>query len=196
MGFRRTGEQLSLFHGVVGAVVLDRVAFPQLADDADGLLQHLSAYVGAGPVDAGDVLVETLPGADAQEEAAVEHHCGGGGGVGDDCRMHADEGGGDPGAYTELLGGFGDATEDRPDEGALTLFGNPGMEVVGDAGEAEADLFCPGRVAHQHLGLVLLAGQPVAELEERRLGLSHRPLLPRREWHQAWPLPRGGRRES
>ena len=55
-----------------------------------------------------------------------------------------------------------------PDEGALPLAVDPGMEVVGDEREREARLLGPARVAHEIERTVLLARQRVPDVHARR----------------------------
>jgi hypothetical protein len=75
--------------GVVAAAVAVLAARPQRAHDLDGLLEHLQAHVGLGPVRAEDVLVERLAAADPEVEAALEQHGAGRRRLGDHRRVDA-----------------------------------------------------------------------------------------------------------
>jgi len=48
---------------------------------------------------------------------------------------------GHAGSDLQCVGFAGDPTEDRPDEGAFLLLGEPGVKVIGDECELEACLF-------------------------------------------------------
>ena len=125
------------------------VALPELAHDLDRLLEHRDALVGRGPADAGDVLVQVLAGADAEEEAAGPHHRRARRrGLRDDRRVDADQRAGDARAEPEALGRLRDAADHAPDERALALRVVPRVEVVGDQAEREAGLLGELRVAH------------------------------------------------
>jgi hypothetical protein len=65
-----------------------------------------------------------------------------------------------------------DPAEDAPDERALTLRVDPGMEVVGDHREAEAQLLRARRVPDEVEGQVLLRREPVAELGHAAVGTA------------------------
>ena len=86
------------------------------------------------------MLVEVLAGADAEEEAARQHRGGGRGGLGDDRRVDAEYGARDAGADRDSLRRLGDAPEDAPDERALALAVDPGVEVIRDQGEVKSRL--------------------------------------------------------
>jgi hypothetical protein len=122
---------------------------PQLADHLDGLPKHRPPIVRAWPSAPGHVLVQPLPGAHTEEESILEHRASRGSGLRDDRRVHPYGRAGHRGAHFELVGHGRDASQDGPHEGALALGVDPGMEVIGDRGEIEADLFGSGRVGEE-----------------------------------------------
>ena len=81
--------------GVVAASVTDEAALPEPPQQADCLLQHLEAKLRRGPTLARDVLVQVLPGPDAEEESAFEQRRSRRGRLGDDRWMNADQRTGD-----------------------------------------------------------------------------------------------------
>jgi hypothetical protein len=121
----------------VAPAVAALAALPQVAHDLDGLLEHLQAHVGLGPVRAEDVLVERLARADAEVEAAAEHDCARRRGLGDDRRVDADRRAGHAGGDNQI-GCLGYRPDHRPDEGAVALLVVPRVVVVGDPQRVEA----------------------------------------------------------
>ena len=115
------------------------LAPPELADDLDGLLEHLGPDVPFRPALPEDVLVEVLAGPDAEEEP-TGHQCRGGrGSVGDDGRMDPDGGAGDARSRRiDRSVACGDRPEHAPHERAVALAVDPRVEVVRDQGEREA----------------------------------------------------------
>lgn len=99
-----------------------------------------------------------------QREAALQHDSCGCGGMGDHGGMNANSGTGHPGHDVNPVSRLCDTSEGRPHERAMTLGGDPRMEVVRDRREAEPRLLCPPRIIHQLLGPVLLGRDLVAEL--------------------------------
>ena len=154
-----------LLDGVVRPVVRLVAALPEQAQHLDRLLEHLQPLLRAGPHGAGDVLVQLLAGADAQEEAALQHHLRGCRGLGDDRRMDPDRRAGHARAEAQLLGGLRDPADHAPDERALALRVDPGVVVVGDQRKGEARLLGQPGVAHEVVRAVLLRGERVAEFD-------------------------------
>ena len=142
-GRRRQRVQARILDRVVGAVERRFVAAPQQPDDLDCLLEHLEPHVRRRPTRADDVLVEVLAGADAEKEASGHQRGRRGGCLCNDRRVTADDRAGHAGSELEAMRRLGDAPDDRPDEGALTLSVDPGMKVVGDEGVLEAALLGP-----------------------------------------------------
>ena len=78
--------------------------------------------------------------------------------------MNPDQRTGDAGAEAEPLGRVSDGADHVPNEGAVALSVNPGVEVVGDQRETEAGLLGRLREANEVVRGVLFAGERVAEL--------------------------------
>ena len=79
--------------------------------------------------------------------------------------MNPDQRTGDAGAEAEPLGRVSDGADHVPNEGAVALSVNPGVEVVGDQRETEAGLLGRLREADEVVRQMLFAGERVAELE-------------------------------
>ncbi len=120
--------------------MVDGVAGPQLAHHVDGFLEHLPTDLRARPPLSGDVLVQRLTGADAEEEPAVEQQRRGGGGLREDRGMDAHDRARDAHTDFDALGRRRDRAEHRPHERAVALGGDPRVVVVGDGDEVEAEL--------------------------------------------------------
>jgi hypothetical protein len=73
--------------------------------------------------------------------------------------MHPDQRAGDASAHAQRSGLPGYPAEHRPDEGALTLLLEPGVEVIRDQGKAEAHLLCAAGLFDKSIGPVLFAGE-------------------------------------
>ena len=89
---RRVGHRVDagVLHRVIAAVMGDQPTLPELADDLDGLLEHLEPSVDRGPAMAQDVLVQSLARADPEDESPVEQELRGCGGLGQDRRVDPD----------------------------------------------------------------------------------------------------------
>ena len=161
----RERVQAGLLEPVVLAVVALVAALPEQSDNFDRLFEHLEPHVPGRPAVAEDVLVQVLARADAEEEAPRHHGRGRRGRLGDDRRMRADERTGDSCPDPERLGRLRDPAEDGPDERALALAIDPGMEVVGSERELEASLLRRPGVADEVVGRMLLRRERVAELD-------------------------------
>ncbi len=147
-----------VLHAVVAAAVALHPALPKPADDLHGLLEHLKAFVGPRPVVAEDVLVERLPAAEPEREAALEQHRGSRGGLRDDRRVDAHGRAGDGGRQLDLRGGLGERPDRRPHEAAVSLLIVPGVEVVGDPQQAgEAGVLGHARLSDELARVELLA---------------------------------------
>jgi hypothetical protein len=77
--------------------------------------------------------------------------------------MDPDRGTRHAGPDPEAIGDLSDPTDHRPDERALALFVDPGVEVIRDETERETRLFGFRRVADQVLRSMLFTGQLVSE---------------------------------
>jgi hypothetical protein len=119
---------------------------------AQRLAEHLVADARRRPAPAHDVLVEPLPGPDAQGEAAVAEQRRGGRRLGDDRRVVAEERAGDAGGELDALGAGGDRAQDRPGEAGVVVAEQPGVVVVADLDEVEPGLLGPDRLGDQLLG--------------------------------------------
>ena len=161
---------------MVDRVVLASVgvlaALPEKADHLDRLLEHRDPFVWRGPAGAGDVLVQVLARAEPEREAARQHRADGGRGLRDDRRMRANQRARDPRRDFDPLGCLRDPAQHAPDERALSLRVDPGMEVVGDHREREAELLRSGCVADEVERCMLLGRQPVAELGHAALATA------------------------
>ena len=118
------------------------------------------------------MLVQVLAGTEAEREPAGQHRADGRRGLSDDRRMRSDQRAGDAGGELESLRRLRDPAEHTPDERALALGVDPGVEVVGDHREGEAQLLRPRGVANEVERCVLLGREPIAELR-------HGALVPR-----------------
>src|SRR3954463_11312969 len=96
-------------------------ALPEKSDHLDGFLEHVEALIRKRPAATEHVLVEVLPGADAEEEPPRHHaaHCCCS--LRDDRGMDTDDRRGDTGADADALRGLRDPAERRPHEGAVPL---------------------------------------------------------------------------
>jgi hypothetical protein len=108
------------------------------------------------------VLVQVLAGAQAQEEAPRHHGRRRRRRLRDDRRVDAHRGTGHAGAKAQALGSVGDRADHAPDERAVALAVDPGVKVVGDQREGEADLLGAPGVAHQVVGRVFFARKGIA----------------------------------
>jgi hypothetical protein len=134
-----------VLHHVVLAVVGDQAALPHLADHRDGLLQHVEPGVHWRPVVAQNVLVQGLPGAHAESEAAAHQLLTGSRGLRDDHRMQAYRPTRHRGLEPQVAGRPGNAANHGPDKRGMALLVEPGVEVVGDPRGTEAGLLRPRR---------------------------------------------------
>jgi hypothetical protein len=152
------------------------VAAPELRDDLERLVEHLEPLVGPRPARAGDVLVQRLAAADAEEEPSFHQERGGGSRLSDDRRVDADQRAGDGRAQPETLRPLRDRADHAPDERAVSLRIHPRVEVIGDEDVREARVLGAARVLDELRRRVLLGGQPVADLHDvpvpRRRGLK------------------------
>jgi hypothetical protein len=178
------------------AVVGNAVALPQGSDHVDRLLEHLQADVGDRPAIAEHVLVEVLSRSHSQKEPSGQHRRTRGGCLSDDRGMDPDRGTGHAGPDPEAVGDLSDPPDHRPDEWALALFVDPGVEVIRDEAERETRLFGSRRVADQVLRSMLFAGQLVSEFGHG--SLPHLGLMTGRasSTHMGAPAIDAGRRSS
>ena len=156
----------------VDACVLDAIvlpleaaglAAPEQSHDLDGLFEHLEPLAGGGPAVAEDMLVEVLARPHTEEESPRHHVGGRRRRLGHDCGVDPDRRTGDAGPEPQLVRRGGDAADHAPDERALPLPLDPGMEVVGDQCEREAVLLRAPRMAEEVERAMLLAREGVAE---------------------------------
>jgi len=161
-------------------VVALKVALPELADDRDGLLEHLQAHVGLRPAIAEDVLVERLAAADAEPEPAGHERRRRRRGVRDDAGMRADRGARHRGHPAHLVGRLSERAEHGPHERALALLVVPRVKVIGDPGRAKPRLLGMAGVADDLAGGKLLAGEEDADLGHGGLPLPDSGARPTR----------------
>ncbi len=119
-----------VLYAVVAAAVALHPALPERADDLHGLLEHLQALVGRGPVVAEDVLVERLAAAEPEREAPLQQHRAGRGGLCDDRRVDADGRARHCGRDLHRGGRLCERADRRPHEAAVSLLVVPGVVVV------------------------------------------------------------------
>ena len=129
------------------------------ANQPDRFLQLLQANGRRRPANAGDVLVEGLAGPDAPGESPWHQVGDGRRGLGEDHGMDPGGRAGHADGDVQLGGALGDPPEDRPHERRMTLFVDPGVEVVGDRHEVEAVLFGLAGQLDEASGMVFLARQ-------------------------------------
>ena len=174
IGIGCSGERVEprVVEGVVPAPMGLFPALPEEADHLDRLLEHLDSLVGRGPARAGDVLVQVLACTEAEREPAGQHRADGRRGLSHDRRMRSDQRAGDAGGELESLRRLRDPAEHAPDEWALALGVDPGVEVVGDHREGEAQLLRPRGGANEVERCVLLGREPIAELRHGALGTA------------------------
>ncbi len=129
--------------------MLHDLAAEELANDLDGLFEHLRAHRRLRPVLADDVLVERLARADAQVEAARIHRRERGGGLRQNRRMIAEAWSRHAGAELDGARLRAERAEPGPDERRLALLRHPGIEVVGGHDGAEANILGLARPAQQ-----------------------------------------------
>ena len=143
--------------------VADVVAFPEKADDLDRFFQPLLPNLRLRPPMTHDVLVEVLPRPHSEKESPRHHGGGRRRGLRHHGGMDADGRAGDRGAELQVSRHLRDATDDGRDKRPLSLLVHPGMVVVRDQREREAALLGHPGVPHEVRGLLLLAGELVAE---------------------------------
>jgi len=108
-------------HAEVLPVVRHQVAAVELADHLDRLREHVLADVDARPALPDDVLVEVLPGAEAEGEPAVGEDLERRGLLGHDGRVVAQDRAGHVGHQLDPLGHLGDGAEHGPGVRRVTL---------------------------------------------------------------------------
>ena len=96
---------------VVRPPVARQAALPELAHHLHRLAEHLATDEGRRPPVSEHVLVEVLPGADAEEEPSRQHRRARRGRLRDDRRVHPDHRARHPCPDPQPLGLHGDATE-------------------------------------------------------------------------------------
>jgi MFS family permease len=138
----------------------DELAGQQFPDHVDRFLEHLHAFLGAGPPAAKDVLVQRLPGADAEGEPAPGQQRRCRGGLRHDGRVLAQQRAGHRRGHRQRRG-LRYRADQGPHEPGLPLLVQPGVEVIGDPQGIEPGLFREPGLPDQLIGAVLLAGQEV-----------------------------------
>jgi hypothetical protein len=133
-------EDARILDRVVTTAMGDAVSLPQLPDDLNRLFEHFEPDICRGPAIAEHMLVERLPAAHAPGEPTLEETGSRSGGMRIDGRVDADGGAGDPDPYLEPLRSGGQCPEDRPDERAVPLLADPGVEMIRDRNEVEPRL--------------------------------------------------------
>ena len=134
------------------------------------------------------MLVQVLACTEAEREPAGQHRADGRRGLSHDRRMRSDQRAGDAGGELESLRRLRDPAEHAPDEWALALGVDPGVEAVGDHREGEAKFLCPRGGANEVERYVLLGREPIAELRHGALGTAR--LHRRNPWARIHATPR------
>ena len=112
---------------------------------------------------ADDVLVEVLPGAQAERESVVAHQPDGCRHLGHDRRVITHDRTGDHRHQLHLARLARDGAQYAPGEGTLALLFEPRMEVIRDHGEIESGALRIDAVARQLFGTELFTHQRVTE---------------------------------
>src|SRR5690606_24219387 len=150
---------------IVNCVVLAAVGLqPTLPEQADHLYSFLQPRLTVGyrrPSITEDVLVQVLAAADAERKPAGQERCRRRGRLGDARRMGPSGGAGDGCDDLQTIRPLRDGAEHAPHEGAMALAIDPGVVVVGDAGEAEARRLGSLGVIDERRRAVLLASERV-----------------------------------
>ncbi len=144
----------------------DALPRPGCPYDVDRLVEHFQADVGWRPAVTKDVLVERLTRTDSPGESIPEQNGGRRRGVGADQRVHPESWTTYPDTYLNVVGGFCDGTQDRPDEGAVSLLAYPRVKVVRYGQEIESGFLGRSGNCHELQRPVLLA-------RERQTVLGH-----------------------
>jgi hypothetical protein len=139
----------------------------QRADDVHSLLEHVLPLRHGRPALAGDVLVEVLAGAEAEDEPAVGQELHGGRLLRDDRRVVALDRAGDVGRQFHPRRGVRHGAQHRPRVRRVALLCQPGRVMVTGDLEVEADLLGPYGVPDQILRPALLRHQRVSEPDQR-----------------------------
>jgi len=132
-------------------------------------IRAATSSAGAGPVIAEDVLVERLAGAHAERETAAEQLLRRRGGLCDHRGVDPRRRAGDGGRDAQPVGRGCDAAQHGPDERAVTLIIEPGVEVVGDPRGGEAGALGEDGGLDELAARMFLGGQEVAD---RRHGVG------------------------
>src|ERR1700722_7726961 len=146
------------------ALVRAVAALPEQTDDLQRLPESLMPDSPGGESRADHVLVEPLAGADPEREAAVRDDGEGRRRLGDDGRVVAHGGAGDPGDQSDPLGLHRDRRQHRPGERAVPLGLQPRVVMVAHLDEVEAGLLGQHRLADELLRSEGLGGELVSDL--------------------------------
>src|SRR5688572_1160566 len=112
-------------------------------------MQHRMSLVHGRPALADDVLVETFARPNRKRKPTLAHHAYRGCGLGDDPRVVAHDGAGQPSRYPDFLSGFGDRTQDTPGKRRMSMRLEPRMKMIGDRNEIKASVFRQPRIPHE-----------------------------------------------
>ena len=148
----RPGRQGEVLDPPVFAAVVDGVARHQPPDDVDALAHAVEPFAGAGPAPPERLLVESLAGSDAEEEATFEHDRRRGRRLGDGDRMRPVDHRRHAGSHLDRVGGVGDRADRGPDVARLALPARPRLQVIADHRRLEAGGLGRRRVLHERRG--------------------------------------------
>jgi hypothetical protein len=118
-----------------------------------------------------DVFVEILSRPHAKHETSWEQGGRSRGCLGDHSWMHPDERARHPSAYPQPFSRLGNAANDTPHKGALTLLSDPGMIMIREHGKRKAGLLCLLGIIHQGTRAMLFAGELIANFDMWSLAL-------------------------
>src|SRR5215218_4095370 len=111
------------------------------------------------------MLIQALPGPEAEGEATIAEQSHRSSGLGDNRRVIAHDRTGHRRHQANMLGRVGHGTQDRPSERCVALFLDPGREVIRYGRKLETSLLGAPDVAHEISRAVLFRHQLVAELD-------------------------------
>lgn len=153
--------------------MVEHVSSPKLANDVDRFRHHCLTNVHWWPAMANDVLVQVLATSHAQIEAPRHQRSRSSRCLGDDRRMDSHGRTGHAGANPELVRRRGNCPKNSPYERAFALGVDPGMVMVGDRTEFEAEFLRLYGLRHQINRRLLLGRKRISKY--RHDALLHIP---------------------
>ena len=172
-------------HLEVFALPVDELPGEQLANDLDGLFEHLLAPRHRRPAPADHVFVEVLAAAHPESEPSVGEDLQRGGLLRDDRGVVTHGRAGDVGEQLDLFGDLGDGAEHRPCIGRMALRRQPREVVVAGHLEVEASALRRNGITDKLFRPALLCHQGVAKTRHSTRVPGH----PRQKTAKACPSP-------